>query len=323
MTSEYDWGSVTHSEIALGDPLYPSLLASITDPPKKLYVLGDPNGLGGGLAVVGARKATPYGISCARRFSFHAAQHGVPIVSGGARGCDAAAHRAALEAGGRTIVVMGGGLHKPYPAQHKALFHQILDSGGALVSEQPWTFDPLPWCFRRRNRIIAGLARATLIVEAGLPSGTFSTADAALSAGRDVLAIPGSITSSFSAGANRLIAQGAVPIVDDETFDSALFSLFGLLRQEDSAGTALSGLQRFKSVANRSQAPQERKAECALLAALDAEPLGIEELNGLAGECGVSDSLTWVMVWLAEAQRDGYIARYPNGRYGPCTTTRS
>ena len=110
--------------------------------------------------------------------------------------------------------------------KRQGLFQRIVDGGGAVVSEHVWDEDPKPYRFRLRNRLIAGLARATLIVEAGLPSGTFSTADEALAANRDVLVVPGAITAASSRGANRLIYQGATPVIDDETFEDALFSLF-------------------------------------------------------------------------------------------------
>lgn len=295
--------------IERGGPGYPTSLEEASHPPERLYVLGDPAALEPGLAVVGARKATPYGLGCARRFAGMAAERGISIVSGGARGCDAVAHEAALAAGASTVAFLGGGLDEPYPRQNVRLFQRIVDAGGALVSEHEWGYAPLPFTFRERNRLIAGLALATLIVEAGLPSGTFSTADAALAAGREVLVVPGAITSPASRGANRLIYQGAVPIVDDEAFADALMATFGCLRQER-AGSA-------------PPPPEPRGAEAALLAALRAEPLGMEALRDLAlRHRRGTDALTWLMVWLAEAQRDGLVAQYPDGRYGPCVGAR-
>lgn len=177
---------------------YPDSLMNVPDPPETLYVLGSLDALCDGLAVVGARKATPYGMSAAEKFAGLAAAKGVPIISGGALGCDSHAHRGALSVGGRTVAVLGGGCDMPYPARNVSLFQEIIDCGGAVVSEHDWEFPPLPYTFRARNRIIAGLARATLIVEAGLPSGTFSTADEALAANREVLVVPGPITSPTS-----------------------------------------------------------------------------------------------------------------------------
>lgn len=329
------------SELTWDDASFPAALARIPDPPKRLYVVGDTAALQEGLAVVGARKATPYGIGCATRFAQAAAERGLVIISGGARGCDAAAHRAALEAGTPTVVFLGGGCDELYPAEHESLFQRIVDAGGALVSEHPWDRTPRPYMFRARNRLIAGLARAVLIVEAGLPSGTFSTADEALAAGRDVLVVPGAITSPSSRGANRLLHQGAVPIVDDETFADALFSLFGCLKQEsweapaaneeNSAGEGTVESARVSAcdppVAASSPAPAPYSTHASpnaagvlgpLAAALVAEPLGMEELFGIARDvCGAADPRVWLMEHLVEAECAGLVTHYPDGRWGP------
>ena len=145
-------------------------------------------------------------------------------------------------------------------------------------------------------------SRATLIVEAGLPSGTFSTADEALLAGREVWVVPGAITSAASKGANRLLYQGALPIVDDDAFADALFSTFGCLKE-----------QRAEAADDRGKASQPYRGEEALLSALQAEPLGMEALRQLAEDhAPAGDTFTWLMIWLAEAQRDGLIAQYPD-----------
>lgn len=292
------------------DAMFPAALRAISRPPKALYVLGNPAALQEGLAVVGARKATPYGLGLAKRFAGLAAARGVVVVSGGAYGCDAAAHEAALAAGAPTVAFLGGGCDMPYPARHAGLFERIAAAGGAVVSEHPWEAPPLPQQFRTRNRLIAGLARATLIVEAGLPSGTFSTADEALAANRDVLVVPGAITSPYSRGANRLLYQGATPVVDDESFSDALFSLFGCLKQETFAeGSAGS--------AGRAALPAQRRSD-PLVAALSAEPLGMEELYALASRhCGGQSPRSWLMGRLAEGEKEGLFARYPDGRWGP------
>lgn len=210
-----------------GSEGFPSALLDVDPAPTRLYVIGEPAALKEGLAVIGSRKATPYGMSCAARFAKHAAEQGVCVVSGGARGCDTSAVDAALEAGCAPVVILAGGLDNPYPAQNVPQLQRVVDAGGAVVSEQPWDAPPVPWMFRHRNRLIAGLAKATLVVEAGLPSGTFATVDQALAAGREVLAVPGPITSPQSRGTNRLIWQGATPVVDDETFLDALYTLYG------------------------------------------------------------------------------------------------
>lgn len=296
-------GMLTGPRIVLerGGEGYPEALERVAQPPERLYAVGSPTALAEGIAIVGARKATPYGRGCAQRFARLAAERGISVISGGARGCDAAAHRAALEAGGPTAVFLGGGCDKLYPAEHTGLFQRIVDAGGAVVSEHAWEEPPLPYRFRARNRLIAGLARATLIVEAGLPSGTFSTADEALAAGRDVLVVPGAITAASSRGSNRLLCQGATPIVDDETFEDALFTLFGCLKQEcwDTPGAPPAAMNP-------------------VIAALRAEPLGMEALYAIASDaCGGSDARTWLMERLVEGERAGLIARHPDGRWGP------
>lgn len=286
--------------ITQDDRRYPDALRRVERPPQRLYVIGDPGVIREGLAVIGARKATPYGRGLCRRFAGEAARRGLVIISGGAYGCDAEAHRAALDAGGKTLVFFGGGCDHVYPARHLPLFQEIVDKGGAIVSEHDWEFPAQPYTFRARNRLIAGLAKATLIVEAGLPSGTFSTADDALSAGREVYVVPGPITSPTSAGTNRLLLQGATPIVDDESFADALFATFGLLRQERAAA-------------------EKRQAEDPLLAALLANPMRLEEMMTVSGVKGSGrfDALTAVTVHLAELEGQGIIVRYPDGRYGP------
>lgn len=284
---------------------YPDSLMALEDPPERLYGVGNVEALRDGLAVIGARKATPYGRAAARRFAGLAAHHGIPIVSGGALGCDTHAHEGALEAEGQTVAVLGGGCDQLYPKRNAALFQRIVDGGGAVISERQWDYPPLPFTFRARNRIIAGLSRVTLIVEAGLPSGTFSTADDALSAGREVWAVPGPITSETSRGSNRLIYQGAAPVVDEETFGDMLAGTFGCLR--------------FSEPAQRQMAA--RAAGDDLLAALLADPLHIEEMLALPWgadtDVPADKKLTWLMVRLAGYERDGLIVRFPDGRYGP------
>lgn len=287
-----------------GDELFPAPLRAIPKPPAALYAIGSAEALSAGLAIVGARKATPYGKGCARRFARLAAERGVAVISGGARGCDTASHEGALSAGGVTVAFLGGGCDEVYPAENRELFQRIVDAGGAVVSEHAWDVRPRPWMFRERNRLIAGLSRATLIVEAGLPSGTFSTADEALAADREVLVVPGAITSPTSAGANRLIYQGATPIVDDDTFYDQLFSLFGCLRQED-----------VRAAGADARAPVAGLG--CLLGALRSQAMDLDELMACAAAAGEGVALPELMLWLAQQVRAGSIAQYPDGRYGP------
>ncbi len=299
-------------EIRFGQEGYPESLTVLSDPPKILYGIGNKHALRDGLAVIGARKATPYGKAAARQFARLAAKRGIPIVSGGALGCDSEAHKAALEVGGETVVVLGGGCNQLYPQSNRGLFQQVIEKGGAVISERHWDYPPLPFTFRARNRIIAGLSRATLIVEAGLPSGTFSTADDALAAGREVLAVPGPITSPTSLGANRLIYQGATPIVDMESFEDTLVGIYGCLRMEDARP------QDARTWVG--DAPSNPNTDV-LLRALLANPMRIEEMLAYPWEDdelrAAQDKLTYLMVKLASYERDGLITRFPDGRYGP------
>lgn len=217
----------TRLELHYEDAEYPAELRHLPDAPKTLFCIGDTSLLKPGLAVIGARRATPYGVTAARRFAGWAAAHGVVIVSGAAIGCDQAAQRAALSSGGLSIAVLGCGADVDYPGNASDLLAQLRTSH-LVVSECPWGSQPTRWTFVRRNRIIAALSSAVLVVEAGLGSGTFSTADFALSLGRDVLAVPGSILSPESRGANRLIRQGAYVITDVDELHAHLTDL-GLL----------------------------------------------------------------------------------------------
>ncbi|MDE2179336.1 MAG: DNA-processing protein DprA [candidate division NC10 bacterium] len=195
--------------IRFGDGEYPELLAAIHSPPPILYLRGTVRPEDRvAVAIVGSRMASPYGSAMAEQISGELAQRGVTIVSGMARGIDAAAHRGALRAGGRTIAVLGCGLGVTYPSEHAELADQIA-AQGALISEFPIFTPPKPSHFPQRNRIISGLARGVVVIEAGLDSGALITANYALEQGRDVFAVPGQVTSRFSRGCHQLIKAGA------------------------------------------------------------------------------------------------------------------
>lgn len=287
---------------------YPVEFEDLNEPPQSIFAIGDPTALAqSGLAVIGSRRATPYGRSCARRFAKQAAERGVVIISGGAKGCDSAAHEAALEVQGKTVVFLGGGCNWVYPASNAPLFQRVIDSGGVVVSEHPWDCQPRPWMFRKRNRLIAALSQAVLIVEAGLPSGTFTTADDALDLGREILVVPGAITSDASRGSNRLLCQGAYPVVDDESFDDALWRCFGLMRSEDAAKA-----MRMPA----SDTPQGR-----VLAAICAAPMSMDELYEFASRADEGTGVpVWLMEALAEYEAVGLIARQVDGRWAPVAT---
>ncbi len=204
------------------DPFYPALLKEIPDPPAFLYVRGTLRDDLPALALVGARRATPYGLRIAREWAREVALAGAGVVSGLALGVDAEAHRGALEAGGYTVAVLGSGLDVVYPYQHRALAEEIVACGGALISEFPLGARPERWHFPRRNRIIAGLCRAVLVVEAAERSGSLITARLAAEVGREVLAVPGSIFSPQSRGTHRLLKEGAWPATSVEDLLEAL-----------------------------------------------------------------------------------------------------
>jgi len=200
--------------LARSDAAYPSLLAQLHDPPERLYLRdGDPEILARpAVAVVGARSCSPYGSLVARSLGRELAAAGAVVVSGLARGVDGEAHRGALEAGGSTVAVLGCGIDRDYPSAHSALAREICKAG-LVVSEYGPRVEPAPWRFPARNRIIAGLALATVVVEARSRSGSLITADFALELGRDVFAVPGEITSALSAGTNHLLRLGAAPLL--------------------------------------------------------------------------------------------------------------
>ena len=200
--------------LTLTDADFPKALLTIPDPPPYLYTKGtickeDENAI----AIVGTRLPTQYGISAAESISRELAGSGITIVSGMARGIDAAAHRGALAAKGRTIAVLGSGIDVIYPSENKKLYEQIV-SNGAVVSEFPIGMSPLAENFPQRNRIISGLVRGVLVVEASEKSGSLITAGLALDYGRDVFAMPGNTTSFKSKGTNKLIKQGAKLVED-------------------------------------------------------------------------------------------------------------
>ncbi|MCL6478127.1 MAG: DNA-processing protein DprA [Peptococcaceae bacterium] len=195
-----------------GGPGYPEILKNIFDPPPGLFIKGEIIACDSqAVAMVGSRKATRYGITVATRLAGELARAGVTVVSGMARGIDSAAHRGALTAGGRTIAVLGCGVDVVYPRENARLMEEIALSG-AVVSEFPPGSRPEAWHFPVRNRIISGLSAGVVIVEAAARSGALITADFALDQGRDVMAVPGNVTSDLSRGPNRLIRQGAKPV---------------------------------------------------------------------------------------------------------------
>jgi DNA processing protein len=201
--------------LRMRDAGYPPLLAAIHDPPSRLFLRGNAEEAllhEPAVAIVGARSCSAYGRSVARSLARELSAAGLVVVSGMARGIDADAHRGALEAGGApTVAVLGCGIDRDYPAAHAELARRICERG-LVASEYEAGVEPAPWRFPARNRVIAGLCRATVVVEARERSGALITADFALEEGRDVLAVPGEITSALSAGTNALLRIGATPV---------------------------------------------------------------------------------------------------------------
>jgi DNA processing protein len=215
-------GDAPHDIVVLGDPRFPDLLLHTADPPLLLFTRGRVELLAApAVAIVGSRSATPQGMDNARAFAHFLSEHQLTIVSGLAMGIDGAAHEGGLAGPGSTVAFVGTGLDRVYPPRHAALTRRIAEQG-LVASEYPLGMDALPINFPRRNRLIAGIARGTLVVEAALESGSLITAHMALEAGREVFAIPGSIHSPQSRGCHRLIQEGAKLV---ETGDDVLHEL--------------------------------------------------------------------------------------------------
>jgi DNA processing protein len=196
--------------ISMHDPSYPQRLKEIYDPPLVLYVRGNPETLTRpGIAMVGTRHPTPYGMGMAERLACDLAAQGLVIISGMARGVDTASHRGAISTKGRTLAVFGTGVDVIYPKENSRLSEQILALDGALISEFPLGTHPAPQNFPIRNRILSGMSLGVLVVEAAEYSGTRITARCALEQNRDVFAVPGNVTNKNSWGPNTLIKQGA------------------------------------------------------------------------------------------------------------------
>jgi DNA processing protein len=276
-----------NSLMTLADEDYPRALLEIADPPVILYCKGRRALLNQpGLGIVGSRNATPQGVRDAEAFAHALSDAGLTIVSGLALGIDAAAHRGGLAGVGSSVAVIGTGLDRIYPARNKTLAHQLAENG-IIVSEFPLGTPPLPGHFPRRNRLISGLARGVLVVEAAPDSGSLITARVATEQGREVFAIPGSIHSPLARGCHALIKQGA------KLVESAADILDELAWQ-----------QRLESPA----LPEPLSDP--LLAALEGAPV---TLDLLAQRTGLT--LEALSAKLLALELDGRIASLPGGRY--------
>jgi DNA processing protein len=274
--------------VTLGDPAYPPLLLQTADPPLLLYVQGRVDRLAApSIAIVGSRNPTPQGRDTARTFGRALANEGLVVVSGLALGIDGAAHDGALDGTAGTLAVVGTGPDRVYPSRHHALAHRIAQAG-AIVSEYAPGTPPLPENFPQRNRIIAGLALGTVVVEAALKSGSLITARLAAEAGRDVFAVPGSIYAAQSRGCHALIQQGAK-----------------LVQSAADVAEDLRGLQRSLPVDSETTAPKDP-----LLEALGSDPVTLDALLARTGWPAADLSAK-----LLELELDGAVARLPGGLY--------
>lgn len=277
-------------ELGPSDPGYPKALLELGGEPPRLRGYGDPGVLSGDcISVIGARRATPYGKTCARMAGRIAAECGVTVVSGGAIGCDQIAGTAAVDSGGKTVVIPGCGADVVYPASSNDLFVRAATGSGCVVSIETWGCPPLRHTFVRRNRIIAALSKSLVVCEAGKPSGTFGTATQAAELGRSVYAVPGSIFSQNSAGTNWLIENGASIVCDEESLE-ALIAL---------------DYNRLRMVSERS-----RSTQGPLLDALVASPMTSDEVAALLGL-----SIPEALCVLAEHEAAGLVARLVDGRF--------
>lgn len=295
-----------HALVSLGDADYPAALLDIPDPPLMLYAMGQTQQLptlnpSTALAIVGSRNPTPQGAIHARDFAYGLAASGLTIVSGMALGVDGAAHEGALQGAATghlpTIAIVGTGLDRVYPRQHRDLAHRIAQKG-LILSEYPLGTPPLAPNFPRRNRLISGLSQATLVVEAALQSGSLITAKQALEQGRDVMAIPGSIHSTQSKGCHALIKQGAKLV---ESIQDVLEEL----RLPDPLTQRALPLD---------EAPMDNtgngQPENALLRALGHDPVS---LDALQARCGWPTAQ--LQAELMELELMGQVARLPGGLF--------
>ena len=287
--------------LAWTDPRYPRLLRRIHDPPFVLVERGSlapEDGLA--IAVVGSRRATRYGLELARRLSRELASRGLVVVSGLARGIDASAHRGALEAGGRTIAVLGSGLARLYPSEHRELAERVADRG-AVVSELPMDAPPLPGHFPRRNRLITGMTLGTLVVEAAAKSGSLVSARLAMEQDRDVFAVPGPALAPNSEGVHALIRDGAKLVTAAEHVVEELRpELRALLEPAPRASDA--------APATPDPATLEGRVYRAL-----ADAGGPVHLDAILGPIG--EPAPRILAALSALELDGHALRLPGGRY--------
>jgi len=283
--------------ITWNDAAYPVALTTIADPPPVLWTRGRVDALSApAVAIVGSRAASPYALAVAEQLAHDLAACGLVVVSGLARGVDSAAHRGALAGAGVTVAVLGSGVDVMYPPEHESLAKEI-DKAGAVVSELVPGTPPQPWFFPLRNRIISGLSRAVVVIEAGEKSGSLITARCALEQGRDVLAVPGNVLSGRNRGAHGLLRDGAKIV---ESADDILEEL-GMTRCADQSTGSGPG----------SSPGEGRPVSDPILACL---PLGEpSDLDAIAERSGLSTARLLPRLFALELQ--GAVARIGGGRF--------
>ncbi len=294
--------------VALDDPRYPPTLKQIYDPPLVLYVRGAVDLLAHpGIAMVGTRHPTPYGVGMAERLACDLSNQGLIIFSGLARGVDTAAHRGVVNAKGRTVAVMGTGVDEIYPRENKRLAEQILSFGGALISEFAIATPPTPQNFPIRNRIISGLSVGVLVVEAAEYSGTRITARCALEQSREVFAVPGNVTNKNSWGPNTLIKQGAKLVA---TWEDVWEELPTAIRQQLTPAAVESSAAQTASLFKDAELPPHEKKLMAVLKA--DESMQIDEIvERLENEVSPSE----IFAALFELELSGKVKQLPGKNF--------
>jgi DNA processing protein len=289
-------------------PRYPALLAQMPDAPAVLHMIGDPGLLEraageGAVAIVGSRAASLYGVETARSLARDLAACDVPVVSGLAYGVDSAAHAGALAVNGPTIAVMPGGADVTYPRAKRSL-HERIKAHGLAIAEMPLGARPFRWSFPARNRIMAGLARMTVVVEAAEGSGSLITAGFAQDLGRDVGAVPGQVTSRLAAGPNRLLSEGAAVVRSAADVLDAMYGPDQRGPQRAAAAAAMGAVRARRPVTPARLAPRLRR----LLDLMDTRPGTVEDLSR-------SGNVADVLADLSELELMGLVTRGPGGDY--------